>query len=114
MLKKENRFQGNNGLLFVYRRGVTYRSKYFAAKVVDRNRHETFRVAVVVSKKVSKSAPTRNRIRRRLYELFRKYQEKLANQDIVVTVFDEKVADLPYDELDNALRRIVEEFTKKD
>jgi ribonuclease P protein component len=114
MLKKENRFQGNNGLLFVYRRGVTFRSKYFAAKVVHKNRHDTFRVAVVVSKKVSKSAPIRNRIRRRLYELFRNYQDKLTNQDIVVTVFDEKVADIPHEELDNAVRRIVEEFTRKD
>lgn len=114
MLKKENRFQGNNGLLFVYRRGVTFRSKYFAAKVVDKNRHDTFRVAVVVSKKVSKSAPVRNRIRRRLYELFRKYEEQLNNQDIVVTVFDEKVAELPHDELDSALRRIIKEFSKKD
>lgn len=57
-------------------------------------------MAVVVSKKVNKSAPVRNRIRRRLYELVRvEAADKLSNLDIVITVFDEGVAKIPAPEL---------------
>jgi len=57
----------------------------------------------VVSKKISKSAPVRNRIRRRLYELVRvEIANKLSNLDIVITIFDEEVAKLSSPELRNA------------
>ncbi len=111
MIAKVNRFSGNNGLLYVYRRGRTLRSKYFAVKYVEHNRLDSYRAAVVVSKKVSKSAPTRNRIRRRLYELVRKYEDKLGSQDIVITVYDERAADVAIEELDAALKRIFRQIT---
>lgn len=113
MIRKENRFSGNNSLLYVYRRGRTLRSKYFAVKFIDHNRRDAYRAAVVVSKKVSKSAPTRNRIRRRLYELVMKFEDKLDNQDMVITVFDERVADVPFEELETAYRRIIRQVVSQ-
>jgi ribonuclease P protein component len=67
-------------------------------------RRKTFRVAVVVSRKVSKSAVVRNRIRRRLYELLRNYQGQI-NQpyDLVLTVFSDQIAELPVDKLSKSL-----------
>lgn len=104
MVSSDHRFHGTNSLNYVYRQGKTLRTKYFSIKYAENARRETYRVSVVVGKKISKSAPTRNRIRRRLYELVRvEVADKLSNLDIVITVFDEEVAKLSAPELKKAL-----------
>lgn len=56
---------------------------------VVNKRRDGSRLAVVVSKKVAKSAVTRNRIRRRLYEAVRKNWARIPKQqDIAIIVFD--------------------------
>ena len=103
MVASDNRFHGTNSLDYVYRQGKTLRTKYFSIKYAPNTRRQTYRVAVVVSKKISKSAPIRNRIRRRLYELIRvEVADKLSNLDIVITIFDEGVAKLSAPELRKA------------
>src|SRR5688572_21293530 len=100
MISSEHRFHGRNSLTYVYRNGRTLRSKYFSAKYAENKRNTSYRAAVVVSKKVSKSAPVRNRIRRRIYELVRtEAAGKLGNTDIVITVFDAAIADAEAGEL---------------
>lgn len=111
MISADHRFHGRNSLNYVYRHGRTLRSKYFSAKFAVNSRRNTYRAAVVVSKKVSKSSPLRNRIRRRLYELVRtEAAPKLGNIDIVITVFDEKVADIPPAELKSVFSRMIREL----
>ena len=96
MISKAHRFEGQNGLLYVYRKGGTIRTKYAAAKFVVNKRRVDWRVAVVVSKKVAKAAPHRNRIRRRLYEQIRLLApEYLKNHDVVITVFDAELETVP-------------------
>ena len=113
MIASSHRFHGNNGLLYVYRHGKTLRSKYFSAKFTINPKRDSYRAAVVVSKKVSKSAPARNRIRRRLYELVRTDAEpKLKNQDIIFTVFDEALIDVPQKELTQVFGRMIREITQ--
>jgi ribonuclease P protein component len=51
-------------------------------------------VAVVVSRKVSKSAVVRNRIRRRVYEIVRRADNVPPSTDLIFTVFGEQVAEL--------------------
>jgi ribonuclease P protein component len=69
-------------------------------------KYDSFRVAVVVSKKVAKVAPDRNRIRRRVYEAIRELAPGvLTNQDIVVTIFDDRFLTLPHDELTDSIKR---------
>jgi len=66
---------------------------------VNKNRN-SYRLAVVVSKKVNKSAVARNRIRRRLYEAVRLIEEKISQpQDIAITVYHDRIAELPAPEL---------------
>lgn len=111
MISADHRFHGRNSLNYVYRRGQTLRSKYFSAKFAVNERRDSYRAAIVVSKKVSKSAPMRNRIRRRLYELVRtEAAPRLGNVDIVITVFDEKVAEIPTSELKSVFTRMVKEL----
>lgn len=114
MIASKNRFHGINSLNYVYRNGQTVRTKYMAVKYCPNKRRDTFRIAVVVSRKVAKVAPTRNKIRRRIYELFRTQEiGDLKNLDIVVTIFDEGVAKLPADELKQVVNSIIKTITAK-
>lgn len=64
---------------------------------------------MVVSKKVSKSAVVRNRIRRRLYEIIRQMDPSIPNGlDLVVIVFSEDVASEPYEQLQTNLTSLVQ------
>ena len=113
MLSKINRFHGHNSLNYVYNRGITVRSPYCAMKAV-KGKKDNFRIAVVVSKKVAKSAPHRNRIRRRVYEVIRILApDIITNQDIVVSVFDERFLSLDHAELKESIKRQLKEIAEK-
>lgn len=102
MISKKHRFHGYGSLNYVYRNGRTVRGPRSALKYVVNSRRDTYRLAVVVSKKVSKSAVVRNRIRRRLYEAFRLQEDKIYQAyDMVLTVFSEEMATISSDELNN-------------
>lgn len=112
MLSKIHRFHGHTSLNFVYRKGDTVRSPYCAMRFAP-GKYDTFRVAVVVSKKVAKAAPDRNRIRRRVYESIRLLAPGLlTNQDIVVTIFDDRFLTLPHDELTDSIKRQLTHIAK--
>lgn len=92
MISKAHRFRGPVSLRFVYRQGHTVRGPLFSTKTTLNNRRSSYRAAVVVSRKVHKSAVARNRIRRRLYETIRSFESDIAGPyDIVVTVFHDGV-----------------------
>ena len=92
MLSRNHRFRGRRAIGEVHRRGLGSRGRLFGVKVLPNPRNSTFRVAIVVSKKVSKSAVTRNRIRRRLFACFGQEPfSKIGPFDIVVNVFDVEI-----------------------
>ena len=100
MINRTHRFHGHGSLRFVYQNGKTVRGPLTSIKFIENTRRSKYRVAVVVSKKVSKKAVIRNRIRRRLYEAVRLNESIIITPfDIVVTVFHEKIAEIPADEL---------------
>lgn len=100
MIRKKHRFHGHNSLNYVYRNGQTVRGPLTAVKYALNTRRDTYRVAVVVSKKVHKSAVVRNRIRRRLYEQVRLISDQIVEPyDIVFTVFHDTIAELPSTEV---------------
>lgn len=91
MIAARHRFHGYNSLKQVYKVGSTYRGPQFSIKVANNQKRRSYRVAVVVSKKVSKSAVTRNRIRRRIYEVVRGFEPRITGPyDIVISVFNEQ------------------------
>ena len=68
------------------------------------------RLAVVVSKKVAKSAVERNRIRRRIYEALRVNFEHIPkSKDYIFVVFSKDVMKMPFGELEKILGELVEE-----
>lgn len=92
MISRTHRFIGPKSLRFVYKHGLIVRGPFFSVKAVLNQRRQTYRVAVVVSRKVHKSAVARNRIRRRLYETVRQLENEINRPyDIILTVFNDKV-----------------------
>jgi ribonuclease P protein component len=102
MLGRRHRFHGLHSLDPVYRQGKTIRGSFCLVRYRQNPKRTGYRVAVVVSKKVSKSAVVRNRIRRRLYAAAES-ADIAPGSDIIITVFDEAVADLPADKLRRSL-----------
>lgn len=84
---------------YVYQNSQTVRGPLCSLKYIRNERRKNYRLAVVVSKKVHKSAVKRNRIRRRLYEAMRLAAANIPAYDMVITVFHEQVATMPAEEL---------------
>ena len=96
MISRPHRFHGHNSLHYVYSRGKMVRGQFLGLKYLSNPRRQHFRQAVVVSRKVSKSAVVRNRIRRRLYEVVRLISNRFDGvYDMVLLVYDATLADLP-------------------
>lgn len=117
MIAKENRFHGLGSLRFVFKVGQTVRDKNCALRYHINPRRKTYRLSVVVSRKVHKSAVVRNRIRRRVYEHFRQQNIVISQPyDFVLTVYSDEVAEMPSQELEKTIsslfRRAIEQATK--
>lgn len=112
MINRKHRFHGYGSLRFVYRNGQTVRGQFGSIKFVKNPRRQDYRMAVVVSRKVHKSAVVRNRIRRRIYEVVRRHESQIAiPYDMVFTVFSDQVATMDAAELQD---RIVAKMREAD
>lgn len=105
MISRNHRFHGRNSLRYVYSNGTTTRGPLFAVKSVVNEKRDTYRMAVVVSRKVHKSAVARNRMRRRIYAAVRNLESGIARpHDIIITVFQPTLIDEPSDKLVHQIR----------
>lgn len=96
MISSKNRFHGHGSLGYLYRNGRATHTKDFTIKVIENSRRKHARVAIVVSKKIFKSAVKRNRIRRRMYEQVRPLMPKFKDViDIVIIVTSRDVLVMP-------------------
>jgi ribonuclease P protein component len=104
MIDTTHRFQGHGSLRFVYQKGQIVRGQYCSLKYIVNRRRSTYRVAVVVSRKVHKSAVVRNRIRRRMYEVFRTEASRIrGSYDLVFTAYSDQLAEMPAEQLREAV-----------
>ncbi len=93
MIHRTHRFHGIKSLGFVFRQGKVVHGAGFSLRFVQNSRNNAFRLAVVVSRKVSKSAVVRNRIRRRIYEAVRRGEGSIPpTYDLVFLVRDAELA----------------------
>ena len=110
MINRLHRFHGYGGLRGIYQRGQTIRGSQLSLKYAFRDPSRPYRLAVVVSRKVSKSAVVRNRIRRRIYELARQQATTIpAGSDLVFTAFSAELATID----DKQLRATISHLLKK-
>lgn len=110
MLAYKNRFHGHGSLRFVYANGDAVRTQKIIIKYTNNSYRKDSRFAVVVSKKVLKSAVGRNRIRRRVYEIIRHELPKIDGvYDVAVMIFNKDIKDTPHEELKNMIVEIFEQ-----
>lgn len=114
MIVRNHRFRGRSSVLRALKRGRVIRGHYFSIKYSPKHPQKSWRAAVVVSRKVHKSAVVRNRIRRRLYEQLRLRSEAVPfDYDVIIIVYSEHVATIPSDELTAALDNALSQMTKE-
>lgn len=109
MLSSRNRFHGHGSLRYLFKNGEAVRSHYCTVKYVHNPRRKTSRIAIVISKKVHKSAVGRNRMRRRIYEIIRLELAKFAYAyDVAVIVTSGEVLGLEAGELKEQIIAMLE------
>lgn len=92
MISRQYRFHNYTSVKRVYQRGNRVRGTLLSLQYMINDRRRNYRAAVVVSRKVNKSAVRRNRIRRRLYETIRSYGAQITKPyDLVFTVYGEEI-----------------------
>jgi len=112
MIPFKERFHGHNSLRYVYKNGQVVRSRLATLKSASNAHRKTSRFAVVVSKKVMKSAVRRNRIRRRVYEYIRTTSARLESpHDVVVIVTSSEFLTMTLSDLAAQLEQL---FTQAD
>ena len=104
MITRSHRFHGHGSLRYLYTRGKTIRANQLTVRYIINTRRDTYRLAVVVSKKVHKSAIVRNRIRRRLYEIVRNNQDRITEPyDIALIIFSPIIAEMEQPKLETLM-----------
>jgi ribonuclease P protein component len=90
---------------------LRWRNDYFGI-YATRNPHPHGRIGLVVSRKASPRAVTRNRVKRQIRESFRRYQERLCGLDIVV-VANPKSGKAPSASLRTSLSQLWEKIEQQ-
>lgn len=109
MISKKYRFHSRGGVRYVYQNGKTIRKPKMSLVFCENTRGFT-RFAVVVSKKVEKTAVGRNRIRRRIYEALRVNLELIPKKmDYVFVAYSREILKMSFSELEKMLGELVEE-----
>ncbi|MEJ0072807.1 MAG: ribonuclease P protein component [Candidatus Saccharibacteria bacterium] len=109
MISRSNRFHGRNSIQRLYKAGKSVRSETLMLRYAPNPRRKSYRLAIVVSRKISKSAVVRNRIRRRLYENVRILSSSFVDPyDLIIVVYDEKVAAMPAEQLAKEVAKLIQ------
>lgn len=109
MLSKKYRFHSRGGVQYTYKHGKTIRTPKISL-VHNKNDRGFQRFAVTVSKKVSKTAVGRNRIRRRVYEAIRlELPEFTAKRDNIFVVYSKDIGRMDFQELRALIHSLLEQ-----
>ncbi len=108
MLARQHRFHGYTSLSAVYRRGTTARNQQLALRYLHNRSRKDYRMAVIVSRKIHKSAVKRNRVRRRIYEIVRQQAHIAEPYDMIFSVFSEQIIDLSPTELSRMVLKLLQ------
>jgi len=93
MISRKHRFHGRASIQRLYKNSNMVRSGSLSMRYAPNLRRDQYRLAVVVSRKVNKSAVVRNRIRRRVYERVRILSESFDSpNDLVIVVYEDMIA----------------------
>lgn len=107
MLAKKYRFHSRGGVRFTYQKGKTIRTPKISL-VFNTNSRNHQRFAVVISKKVIKSAVGRNRVRRRVYEAIRMNLPYFKDaKDCIFVIYSKEIKDIDFEILIRMVRDLL-------
>jgi len=112
MIGRTNRFHGHGSLRRVYKDGVGVRGAHIGLKYLQRTNNKPYRAAVVISRKVHKSAVVRARIRRRIYEIIRTSKHTPPNTDMIFTIFSDSLANIETAKLTDMVESLLKKASK--
>ena len=115
-LPKDMRLKGHRTFNYIHKNSITYHGKLMTFKVARSNPEillthkftntsNNFRVAIAISKKVSKKAVERNKLRRILQEWLLKNIQEINNHKPYWLLVNLKIGNFCYDK-----RRLLEDF----
>ncbi|HEY4161120.1 MAG TPA: ribonuclease P protein component [Candidatus Saccharimonadales bacterium] len=108
MINRSHRFHGRASIQRLYKNSKMVRSASLSLRFAPNTRREHYRLAVVVSRKVHKSAVVRNRIRRRVYEHVRiMFGSQSLPYDLLITAHTDVVASCSSDELAREVEKLL-------
>ena len=107
MISVTHRFHGHGSLQYLHSKAAVVRGQGMSLKYIANTKRSSYRAAVIVSKKVHKSAVVRNRIRRRLYEIIRHTLEPTTSYDLAIMVYEESIATIPADQLEQRVATLL-------
>lgn len=108
MLTHKHRFHGYGSLRYLYSKGQTARTRNLMIRFTPNDQRLHSRVAVIVSKKIFKSAVKRNCSRRRIFEIVRHDFETInGTYDFTITIFSAEVITLPHETLRDEVRQLL-------
>ena len=95
-LKKENEFKR------VFQKGDVFGNKAFVFYYIKNNLGEN-RLGIIVSKKVSKRAVIRNKIKRRTKEAYRRNEDSFSKGYDIILIAKESITQVPFSSLEKSL-----------
>lgn len=107
MLSKQYRLQKDKDFELVFKKGRIVSNEFLFLKLI-KNNLAVSRFGFIISKKISKNATVRNKIKRRLREIIRKELAKIKQRfDIVIGVKAE-ILDKNYQETEKEVKSLLE------
>ncbi len=108
MIKQQNRFKGQAGIIQANRYGQSVRSSDITIRYLDKHNQTPSKFAVVVSKKVARLAVTRNRIRRKVFNVLEGLMPRIPNGYLfVISVYDEGIKSAKQKDLEEKIKELL-------
>ncbi len=102
-LSKENEFKR------VFKAGDVFGNRVFVFYFLKNNKKEN-RLGIIVSKKVSKKAVVRNKVKRRIKEAYRHNEDSFTKGYDIILIAKGSIKDVPFSSLEKSLKHL---FYKK-
>ena len=112
MLKRKNRFSKSYQVRYVLKNGESFKTGPLLFKSLQKNSTHQAKIAVVVSKKIHKSAVVRNKIRRRVFECVRQTNTQITGFDLVIVVYASHISTMQNTQLEAIISGGIDHITK--
>ena len=105
MLKRENRLRGRKNLALMRKEGELFQNPLFGVVILEGKEENRF--GIVISKKISKLAVERNKIRRRIYEAVAKELKEMRKGIWVLFLVKREIMERESEEIVREVKKVL-------